>query len=103
MSAAADAMRKVLRANQLTRTRRVAHGTGLSHNAIWRKLHEGHFYPSHVENIQEQLPQTADIFSRQRERPTSTNPQLCDSNINLVVIPRWVLDTKTDWPTDRRS
>jgi hypothetical protein len=35
--------------------------------------------------------------------PTSTNPQLSDSNKNLVISPRWVLDTKTDWPTDRRS
>jgi hypothetical protein len=42
-------------------------------------------------------------FSRHRERPTSTNPQLSDSNKNLVVSPRWVLDTKTDWLTDRRS
>jgi hypothetical protein len=22
---------------------------------------------------------------------------------NLVLTPKWVLDTKTDWPTDRRS
>jgi hypothetical protein len=22
---------------------------------------------------------------------------------NLVLSPEWVLDTKTDWPTDRRS
>jgi hypothetical protein len=41
--------------------------------------------------------------SLQRERPTAKNPQLSDSNKNLVVSPRWVLDTKTDWPTDRRS
>jgi hypothetical protein len=26
-----------------------------------------------------------------------------DSNKNLVLGPKWVLDTKTDWPTDRRS
>jgi hypothetical protein len=42
-------------------------------------------------------------FSRQRERPISTNPQLSDTKKNLVVSPRWVIDTKTDWPTDRRS
>jgi hypothetical protein len=40
----------------------------------------------------------ADPSSRQRERPTSTNPQQSDSNKNLVVSPRWVLDTKADWP-----
>jgi hypothetical protein len=26
-----------------------------------------------------------------------------DSNKNLVVSPRWMLYSKTDWPTDRRS
>jgi hypothetical protein len=41
--------------------------------------------------------------SRQRRRPTSTNPQLSDSNKDLVLSPRWVLYSKTDWPTDRRS
>jgi hypothetical protein len=39
-----------------------------------------------------------------RERPTSTNPQLFDSNKNSSrKSPRWVLDTNTDWPTDHRS
>jgi hypothetical protein len=33
---------------------------------------------------------------RERERPTSTNPLLSDSNKNLVLVPRWVFDTKTD-------
>jgi hypothetical protein len=47
--------------------------------------------------------QKTDPTSRQRERPTKTNPRLSDSNINLVVSPRWVLYSKTDWPTDRRS
>jgi hypothetical protein len=42
-------------------------------------------------------------LSRKRERQTSTNSQLSDSNKNMVVSPRWVLYTKTDWPTDRRS
>jgi hypothetical protein len=51
---------------------------------------------------QQQL-QTADPFSCQRERPTSTNQQLSDSNKNVVVSPIWVLDINTDWPTDRRS
>jgi hypothetical protein len=41
--------------------------------------------------------------SRQRERPTSPNPQLSDSNKNLVVSPRWMFYSKTHWPTDRRS
>jgi hypothetical protein len=46
---------------------------------------------------------TADPSSRQRERTTSTNPQLTDSNKNVVLNPRWVLYSKIDWPTDRRS
>jgi hypothetical protein len=46
---------------------------------------------------------TTDPSSRQRERPTSTNLQLSDSNKNLVVSPRWMLYSKTDWPTDLRS
>jgi hypothetical protein len=44
-----------------------------------------------------------DTSSRQRERPTSTNPKLSESNKDLAVIPRRVLYPKTDWPTDRRS
>jgi hypothetical protein len=51
---------------------------------------------------QQQL-QTTDPSSCYRERSTSTNPQLCDSNKNLVVSPRLVLYSKPDWPTDRRS
>jgi hypothetical protein len=39
---------------------------------------------------------------RQRQRLTRTNPQLADSNKNLVVSPRSVLDVKTEWLTDRR-
>jgi hypothetical protein len=50
---------------------------------------------------QQQL-QTADPSSHQRERLTLTNPQLSDSNKNLVVSPGWVLYIKTDWSTDRR-
>jgi hypothetical protein len=41
------------------------------------------------------------VISSERERPTSTNPQMSDSNKNLVVSPRWVLYSKLDWPTDR--
>jgi hypothetical protein len=35
--------------------------------------------------------------------PHIKKPQWSDSNKNLVISPRWGLDTKTDWPTDRRS
>jgi hypothetical protein len=51
---------------------------------------------------QQQL-QITDPSSRQRERRTATNPQLSDSIKNLVVSPKWVLYSKTDWPTDRLS
>jgi hypothetical protein len=44
------------------------------------------------------FPETTDPSSRQRGRPKSTNPQLSDSNQDLVV-----LCFKTDWPADRRS
>jgi hypothetical protein len=44
--------------------------------------------------------QTRRLF---KGRPTSTNPQLSDGNKNLVLGSRWVFDTITDWPTDRRS
>jgi hypothetical protein len=37
-----------------------------------------------------------------RERPKLTNPNLSDSYKNLVVSPRWLLYSKTDWPTDRQ-
>jgi hypothetical protein len=40
---------------------------------------------------------------RQRQRPILTNSQQSDSNKNLVASHRYVLDTKTDWPTDCRS
>jgi hypothetical protein len=52
--------------------------------------------------VQQHIQKT-DPFSRQRERPTSTNLKLSDSNKNLVLSPRWMLYSKTDWPTDRRS
>jgi hypothetical protein len=51
---------------------------------------------------QQQLS-TTDPSSRQRQRPISTNPQLSVSNKNLIVSPRWVLYSKAEWPTDRRS
>jgi hypothetical protein len=38
-----------------------------------------------------------------RERPTSTNLQLSDRNTELVLSRRWMLYSKTDWPTDSRS
>jgi ribosomal protein S14 len=50
-----------------------------------------------------ELARTSSNYSRQRERPTSTNSQVSESNKNLVISPRWVLYSKTDWPTDRRS
>jgi hypothetical protein len=35
--------------------------------------------------------------------PHINKPQLSDRNKNPILSPRWVLDTKADWPTDRRS
>jgi hypothetical protein len=35
--------------------------------------------------------------------PHQQNLQLPDGNKNLVMGPRCAHDTKTDWPTDRRS
>jgi hypothetical protein len=46
---------------------------------------------------------TTGMSSHQRGRPTSANPQLSDSNKNLILGPRLVLDTKRDWPNDSRS
>jgi hypothetical protein len=40
------------------------------------------------------------VLSSERERPASTNPHLSDSNINLVLSPRWVL---IPIQTDRRT
>jgi hypothetical protein len=37
------------------------------------------------------------------KRAPHINKPTIDSNKNLVLSPRWVLDSKTDWPTDRRS
>jgi hypothetical protein len=47
--------------------------------------------------------QKTDPSSRQRGCPESTNPKLSDSNKDLVVSPRRMLYSKTDWPADRRS
>jgi hypothetical protein len=55
-----------------------------------------------ADDDQQQL-QTTDLSSRQRQRPTSTNPELSDSNKNLVVSPKWVLYSKTHWPIGHRS
>jgi hypothetical protein len=41
--------------------------------------------------------------SRQGGHPTSTSPQMFDRNENLILSPKWVADTKSDLPTDRRS
>jgi hypothetical protein len=46
---------------------------------------------------------TTDPSSRQRKRPTSTNPQLSDSNKNVVVSPRWMFYSETDWLTETWS
>jgi hypothetical protein len=55
----------------------------------------------------QQQEQITDQSSRQRGRYKITNPQLSKANLKekdkLVVDPRWVPDTKTDWPTDCRS
>jgi hypothetical protein len=42
-----------------------------------------------------------DPSSRQRGCPTSTKPQLYDSNKNQVFDPRCGVDIRTDWPTYR--
>jgi hypothetical protein len=41
-----------------------------------------------------------DPSSRQRERPTSTNLQPSDSNKDLIVSPKWILYSMTDWPNN---
>jgi hypothetical protein len=49
---------------------------------------------------------STDPTSRQRGRPTSTNRNCQKKNRErekLVAGPRWVPDTKKDWPTDSRS
>jgi hypothetical protein len=48
----------------------------------------------------QQHVQNTDPSARQKERPTSTSLQLSDSNKDLVVSSRWVLYSKTDWPTE---
>jgi hypothetical protein len=52
------------------------------------------------------VQQITDPSSRQRGRYKITNPQLSEGNFEekekLVAGPRWVPDTKTDWPTDFR-
>jgi hypothetical protein len=47
--------------------------------------------------------QTIDPSFRLRGGRTSTNPQLSDGNKNMVISPRWVLYSKSDWQTDRWS
>jgi hypothetical protein len=48
--------------------------------------------------------QTIDSSFHQRERPISTNPQMSDSNKNLVISLKWVLYSKqTGRPTVGRN
>jgi hypothetical protein len=47
--------------------------------------------------------QTTHPSSRQRGRPKPTNPQQSDNNQDLVVSPKWVLCTKTDFDFDYRN
>jgi hypothetical protein len=57
-------------------------------------------------DVQQKL-KTADQSSSQRGHPTSTNPKLSKNNFKKVekldVGPRWLPDTKTDWPTVGRN
>jgi hypothetical protein len=46
---------------------------------------------------------TTDSPSRQIGHNTSRIPQLSDNNNNVVMGPRGVPDTKSDWGTDPRS
>jgi hypothetical protein len=47
--------------------------------------------------------QITDTSSHQRGRPTSRIPHLSERKKSLVMGFRWEIDTKIDWPTDRRS
>jgi hypothetical protein len=49
--------------------------------------------------------QATDVFSVLLSDPKlyKEKPQLSDNNQDLVVSPKWVLCSKTDWPADRRS
>jgi hypothetical protein len=55
----------------------------------------------------QQQQEITDPSSCQRGHYTVTNPQLSKENFRekekFVAGPRWVPDTKTDWPTDRWS
>jgi hypothetical protein len=51
---------------------------------------------------QQQFVNDRPVLSSERV-PKPTNVQLSDNNKDLVVSPRWVLYSKRDWPTDRRS
>jgi hypothetical protein len=42
------------------------------------------------------------VLSSERA-PNIKNPQWSDNDKNLIISPRWGLDTEKDWPTDRRS
>jgi hypothetical protein len=44
-----------------------------------------------------------DLSLERESAPTQQTRNCLDSNKNLVVSPRWMLYSKTDWSTDRRS
>jgi hypothetical protein len=43
------------------------------------------------------------VLSSERAPPQEEDRNCHKSNKDLVVSPKWVLYTKTDWPADRRS
>jgi hypothetical protein len=44
-----------------------------------------------------------DCAGESQQQLQMTDPQLSVSNQDVVVSPKWVLYSKTAWPTDRRS
>jgi hypothetical protein len=62
---------------------------------------------SKIESMNCTQPKTTDRTSHQRKRPTSLNQEPSKNNSGkeekLVAGLKGVPDTKTDWPTDRRS
>jgi hypothetical protein len=75
---------------------RVSNETGKhGHESRWTRNREllGWWGPAAIVN---------DPFSRQRGR-ISINPQLSNSNYNLVMGSIWVPDTRTAWPTVSQS
>jgi hypothetical protein len=60
-------------------------GTRTAEKLLWRR-------PAITDNYRPAL-------SPERGRITSANPNCLASNKNVVTGPRWVPETKTDWPT----